>query len=125
MTLKTKGVNFERTNFSSCMNAYTAALNEHKDLVTTLEFQGDTWYIAEYCCEHIRELKFGDVHYDADGKFDIIFHGYNLEDWFNGVDWSKKENLEALSNFIEITSFESYGEDFKRVFLSFAKEHLN
>lgn len=120
-----KETNFDRTNFTSCMNAYTAAINEYNELVDTMVFQGDdTWYIAEYCCTHIRELKFGDVHFDNDGNFDIIFIGYNLEEWFKDVDWSKKENCESLSDFIQTASFESYGKDFETEFLAFVKEHF-
>ena len=119
-----KETNFDRTNFTSCMNAYTTAINEYNELVDTMKFQGDTWYIAEYCCDHIRELEFGDVQYDKDGNFDIIFHGYNLENWFDNVDWSKKENRKSLLNFIQTAPFQSYGENFEAIFLAFAKSHV-
>ena len=119
-----KETNFDRTNFISCMNAYTTAINEYNELVDTMQFQGDTWYIAEYCCTNIRELGFGDVQYDKDGNFDIIFRSYNLENWFGNVDWSKKENREALSNFIQTASFQSYGENFETIFLSFVSSNV-
>lgn len=116
-----KETNFDRTNFTNCMDAYTAALNEHKELVETFIFQGGDWYIDEYCCTNMRELGFGEIHYSKDGVPDIIFKGYQLNEWFGDVDWNKPKNRESLESFVQ-HNLKSHDEDFVAEFLKYVEK---